>query len=954
VGEVGVRNAAYVIYTSGSTGRPKGVVIEHHSAVTLLRWAGEHFTRDALAGVLASTSVCFDLSVFELFAPLSWGGKIILAENALHLADLKAAEEVSLINTVPSAMAELVRMGGVPASVRTVNLAGEVLQKPLAEQVYAYHGVQQVFNLYGPTEDTTYSTCALVKKGANESPNIGRPIAQTQIYILDAHLQPVPVGVTGELFIGGDGLARGYLNHPDRTAERFIPNPFSTQPGTRLYRTSDLARFLLGGEIEFLGRIDQQVKIRGYRIELGEIEAVLAEHPAVKEVAVAAREDTAAAGDRRLVVYVVGKQETALSISELRDHLSQKLPSFMIPSSFVLLDALPLTPNGKVDRRALPAPEAVRPDMDAAYVEPRTFVEEVLVGIWAEVLGLEQVGVEDNFFELGGHSLLAMQVISRARAAFQIEVALRSLFEWPTVAELAKSLEAQMKAQHGLPVSSIKRVPRGQKLPLSFEQEAWLLHEWWESLHAVENRLFHANAAFRLSGPLNLSALNQALNEIVRRHEVLRTTFPTAKGLLSLKILHPIFRRLLAMKRVQTKLWKLNKKTDRVGQPRFLGGPFPNIAPVMKLTLPVIDLQEMNEREAESLRIVAEESQKPFDYAHGPMLRAILLRLGETEHVLSIVIHHLVTDGWSIQIFMRELTALYQSFAAGSSSPLPELPIQYADFAQWQREWLQGGVLQTMTAYWKRQLAGTGLFPELKLPFARSEPPGLNFHRSGAAQSILVPFPTYQALKELSYRKGVTLYMLLLAALNTLLHRYTDKQHIGVFSPLANRSRAETEGLIGWFAHIHILTTDLSGNPRFSSLLEQVREVVLGAYAHQEIPFSLLLRTLLPQFENYELPQRIFEVPYVFFDFMTQAETAPQMPGLAITPLEIRHSAANTGIEVRVIEQATGLKIGVRYSTDKFDAASIRQMLAHLQTLLESIVAKPEARLLDLPLTNEA
>jgi amino acid adenylation domain-containing protein len=431
-------NLAYVIYTSGSTGSPKGVMIAHRSAVALVAWARGTFAPNELAGVLATTSICFDLSVFELFVPLSAGGMAILANDALGLPSLPAAQEVTLVNTVPSVAAELLRLGALPLSARTVNLAGEALPKPLAEALYRRGTVARLFNLYGPTEDTTYSTYALVKPDVAGAPPIGRPIANTRIYIVDRRGRPVPAGVPGELCIGGVGLARGYLNRPELTAERFVPDPFGP-PGARLYRTGDLARYRPDGEIEYLGRLDHQVKIRGFRVEPGEVEAALRQHPAVREAAVVARED--APGDRRLVAYVVAHPEHApIAGEQLRALVRGKLPEHMVPSAFVPLDALPLTPNGKLDRRALPAPDGGRPDLAGAFVPPRNAVEEVLAGIWAEVLGLERVGVHDDFFELGGHSLLAVQVIVRLSDIFQVDLPLRSIFETSSLAELAVML----------------------------------------------------------------------------------------------------------------------------------------------------------------------------------------------------------------------------------------------------------------------------------------------------------------------------------------------------------------------------------------------------------------------------------------------------------------------------------------------------------------------------------
>ena len=451
-------NLAYILYTSGSTGFPKGVAIEHRSTVNFIHWAQTVFNPEQLAGVLASTSICFDLSVFELFLPLSCGGKVILAENALHLPTLKAAKDVTLINTVPSAIAELLRANAIPQNVRTVNLAGEPLSQQLVNQLYQHQTIQQVFNLYGPSEATTYSTFTLClpkqseNQKENHSPSIGRPIANTQIYILDSHLQSVPIGVAGELHIGGDGLARYYLNRPDLTDEKFIPNPFTNEAGSRLYKTGDLARYLPDGNIEFLGRIDNQVKIRGFRIELGEVESTLSQYPTVQQCVVTARVDIES--NKRLVAYIVPHPEQTITTDELRRFLKQKLPDYMIPGAFVFLDTLPLTPNGKIDRNALPAPDSSRPNLEETFVAPRTPTEQELADIWTSVLKLEKIGVGDNFFNLGGHSLLATQIISRVRQTFSIELPLRVLFEAPTIAELSDRIETVRWASQQLQSSS--------------------------------------------------------------------------------------------------------------------------------------------------------------------------------------------------------------------------------------------------------------------------------------------------------------------------------------------------------------------------------------------------------------------------------------------------------------------------------------------------------------------
>jgi len=910
ISEVKLDNLAYVIYTSGSTGKPKGVAIEHRNAVALLDWATQVFNPEDLAGVLASTSICFDLSVFELFVPLSRGGKVILAENALHLPTLSAAPYVTLINTVPSAIAELLRIDGIPSSVRTVNLAGEPLGNKLVQQVYEHNTVQKVFNLYGPSEDTTYSTYTLVKKGGNEPPPIGRPIANTQVYILDAQKQPVPIGVPGELYIGGAGLARGYLNRPELTADRFILNPFSDEPSSRLYKTGDLARYLSDGNIEFLGRSDQQVKIRGFRIELGEIEAAIGQHPAVREAIALVREDNP--GDKRLVAYIVANSELrgghgdtdpthSEFINHLRVFLKQKLPQYMIPSAFVLLEAMPLTPNGKIDRRSLRAPDINRAEFESNFTEPRTPDEQLIAEIWAEVLGLERVGIHDNFFELGGHSLLATQAISRLREAFQIEVPLRSLFESPTVATVTESL-LQYRAEQKLTAPPIKRASRQEELPLSFaQQRLWFLDQLQQG-----NPAYNIPAAVRLKGALNVAVLEQTFQEIIKRHEALRTTFNSVEG-----------------------------------------RPAQVIISSFNFTLPIVNLRELSqaEREAEAMRLAAEEARQPFDLTKWPLLRVTLLHLDETEYLLLVTVHHIVADGWSMGVLVREVAALYEAFCSGKPSPLPELSVQYADYAVWQIKWLQGEVLQAKLADWKQQLGQ--ILPPLQLP--AKQPRSAVSSNQAEIQKFQLDWQVSEALNVLSRQQNVTLFMTLLAALQTLLYRYTNQEDIVVGTDLANRTQVETEALIGFFVNILVLRTDMRGNPTFRQLLDRVREVTLKAYAHQDLPFDKLVEELRPDRSLNQTP--LFQVLFVM---QNMPMPALELGGLTLTPLEQDSGIAKFDLVLFVGETEQGIAGTWKYNTDLFDAAAIEQMSSRFETLLNSIVAQPETRLNNLEILTEA
>jgi amino acid adenylation domain-containing protein len=896
-GGVSDDNLAYVIYTSGSTGRPKGVAIEHRSTVTLLNWAKEVFGPDNLASVLASTSICFDLSVYEMFVPLSWGGEVILAENALQLPRLPEANHITLINTVPSAIAELVRMRSVPQSVRTVNLAGEPLPTRLVKQIYQQETVERVFDLYGPSEDTTYSTSALRR---SEGPaTIGRPIANTQMYLLDGHLQPTPLGVAGELYISGEGLARGYLNRPELTAEKFIPHPFSEKPGARLYKTGDLARYLPDGNIEFLGRIDHQVKIRGFRIELGEIETVLGRHPGVRELVVLARED--APGEKRLVAYIVPEPENKPTGGELRDYLQQKLPEYLVPSAFVILEALPLTPNGKVDRKRLPAPEQFSRASAGTFVAPRTPGEELLAGIWVDVLSIPQVGINDDFFELGGHSLLATRLISRIRDAFQIELPLASIFDASTIASLAERIEAEKRGGQSLSAPPLQPIPREEDLPLSFAQHRL----WFLDQLAPGSNAYNIHAAVRLSGHLDAEALEQSVSEVVRRHEALRTTFANVAG-----------------------------------------RPVQVISPATALTLPRVDLMALPEsdRESELLQLASAEAQRPFDLAAGPLFRATLVQMGAEEHAVLLTMHHIISDGWSIGVLIKEMASLYEAFSQGRPSPLSALPIQYADFASWQRQWMQGEVLEKQLAYWTKRLAGSP--PILELPTDRPRP-AVKTSR-GAVQDIKLSGQLTEALKELSRREGVTLFMTLLAAFQTLLHRYSSQDDILVGSPIAGRTRSEVEGLIGFFVNTLVLRTSFSGDASFREVLRQVRQVTLDAYAHQDLPFEQLVEALQPERDTSHSP--LFQVMFVLQNTPRQAL---QLPGLSLGQLQVEGRVAKFDLTLAMTETERGLVGALEYNTDLFDAAAISRMIEHFQTLLESVVADPKQRISALPLMSE-
>ncbi|HXM36671.1 MAG TPA: condensation domain-containing protein, partial [Pyrinomonadaceae bacterium] len=718
--------------------------------------------------------------------------------------------------------------------------------------------------------------------------SIGHPIAGLQIYVLDQQLQLVPSSVPGELFIGGAGLARGYLNRPELTAEKFVPNPFSHQPGARLYRTGDLARRRRNGTFEFGGRIDTQVKLRGFRVELGEIETALSQHPDINQAVVVVREDRPS--DKRLVAYLVANDGKTLDASELRTHLQVSLPDYMLPAAFVMLEAMPLTANKKVERRLLPAPDYTAAEQSSGFVAPRTPVEEIVAGICARVLVLEKVGVNDNFFTLGGHSLLATQVMSRLHDAFQVELPLRALFEHPTVAGLAERIEDAQLREEGLQAPPLLVVDRSGNLPLSFaQQRLWFLDQL-----EPDNPFYNISRALRLRGLLNVSALSRAIDEIVRRHETLRASFAAENGT-----------------------------------------PFQRITHYESRPLPLIDLTKVpeTEREVQAKQFAAEEIKKPFDLTHGPLLRAVLLRLSDEEHVLIVNLHHIAADGWSIGVLFRELAALYESFVSEKPVPLAALSIQYADYAVWQRQWLQGEVLEKLVSYWRKQLSGAP--PVLELATEKPRPQLQSFR--GAYETLVLPDELTIGLKQLSRSEGATLFMTCLAGFQLLLSRFSGQQDLIVGTDVANRNRVETEGLIGFFTNLLPLRAKLSADLKFSELLRQVRETTLEAQAHQDLPFEKLVEELKPARELGRNP--LVQVLLV----MNPPALKMEMPHLQVSRFDLPLESSRFDLVLFLSESENGLAGFWLYNPDLFRPQTIRRLSAEYEKLLTLIVASPEA-----------
>ncbi len=779
--------------------------------------------------------------------------------------------------------------------MRTLNLGGEPLPADLARGLYATGTVEKVGNLYGPTEDTTYSTYSRVRRGEGRV-RVGRPVAETQALVLDAELEPAPLGVVGELYLAGEGLSRGYAGRPELTAERYLPNPYGTT-GSRMYRVMDRVRWVPEGELEYFGRTDFQVKVRGFRIELGEVETALRAQPGVRDAVAVVRED--APGERRLVGYVVAEEGGAWEgTAGLRARLRERLPEYMVPGAVVALDGLPLLDSGKVDRRRLPAPEW---SAASAYVAPRTATEEIVAGIWAEVLGVERVGVEESFFELGGHSLLATRVISRVREELGVELPLRAMFEAPTVAALVEHVEAA-----GEPECSVApRIPRRTgdgPWPLSFaQQRLWFIHQL-DPRGSAYNMPF----ALRLRGSLDVGALRRSLTEVVRRHEAVRTVF-----------------------------------VDRGGEARQV------VLPAAPVPIPVLDLAGLPEdpRAVELLRLLAKEGLRPFDLARGPLLRALLVRTAAAEWALCFTMHHVVSDGWSMGVLVREVSALYGAYSRGRESPLPELELQYADFALWQRQWLAGSRTEEQLRYWRKKLEGAPRV--LELPTARLRRSTLGMTEKSAPFEISAT--ATQGLRGLGRSEGATLFMTLLAGWQALLGRYTGQDDVVVGTGIANRTRAELEGLIGFFVNSLVLRGDLSGDPGFRELLGRVRETTLGAFANQDLPFERLVDELAPERSLMHNP--LFQVAFALQNMERSVLT---LGDLEMEPLGRGEAGAKFDMTVTLFEDGDRVLGQIDYPSDLFEAETVGRMAEHFCLLLESMVADPARRFSEVSLLRGA
>ncbi|WP_196297459.1 non-ribosomal peptide synthetase, partial [Xanthomonas albilineans] len=894
---------AYVIYTSGSTGRAKGVMVSHHALMQFLTVLQSQLTLSPEDSLLAVTTVCFDIAGLELFAPLLHGARVVMAgDQAIRQPSdwlrLLQQHAISVLQATPAFWQMLLDAGWQSHPQLRMLCGGEALTRQLAQRLRAGGG--QLWNLYGPTEATIWTSTYHVRgEEAVSVVPLGRPLPNTRLHVLDRYRQRVPFGVIGELCIAGPQLARGYLGRADLTAERFVPDPFAAQPGQRMYRTGDMARWRDDGALEYLGRNDEQIKLRGVRIELGEIAAALRACDGVREAVVIARSDS---GEQRLVAYLVGEtvpsgDATRPDANVLRTRLAACLPEVMLPSAYVWLATLPLTANGKLDRHALPAPDASALATQA-YVAPQGEAETCLAMLWCELLGVGQVGRHDNFFALGGHSLLAVQLIARLRVCRGIDLALSTLFAHPRLTDLAVAL-AHAPA-NALP--AIVPVPHPDPLPLSFaQQRLWVLAQF----DPRANLAYLMPGVVALRGALNLTALRQALDRLLARHDALRTHFVA---------------------------------TD--------AGPAQVIAPSnIAMPLECIDLRHSADPQAAAQRYAEQETSTAFELEHGPLLRARLLQLAEDNHLLLVTLHHLIADGWSIGVLLRELGALYSAFVHGQHDPLPPLPIQYPDYTLWQRRWIDGPLLQQQRQFWCEHLRDAPAL--LTLPTDRPRPPEQDY--AGDAIPVAFDAPHTQALIALSQRQGTTLFMTLLAAWGALLARLAGQNQVVIGTPIAQRTRGELEPLIGLFVNTQALHIDLRADPSVADLLTQVRATALAAQAHQDLPFEQVIEALNPVRSLAHAP--LFQA---MFTWQNTPQVALALPDLhcQLLPAATREAKYDLELDLRLEH---GCILGsLRFATALFDPATLQRQWDNLGVLLDGMLADDHARVGKLPLLSPA
>ncbi|PTM58821.1 non-ribosomal peptide synthetase [Desmospora activa] len=886
-----------VYYTSGSTGQPKGVASTHRGWVNRMHWMQRQHQLQPGESVLQKTTLTFDDAAVEFFWPLMVGGRIALIEPGMHrdpraILDAGVDYKVSVIQFVPSMLGMVIDTITEEDKqslncLRVVISSGEALHGDLVKR-FLQHMPGKLFNTWGATEvsiDSTMHACS-EKDVQDAVVSVGRPIDNNQVYILDRNLQPVPLGVAGDLYIGGIGVARGYLNQPERTKHAFMDHPF--RPGLRLYRTGDRGCFKKDGAIVFLGREDNQVKIRGMRVETGEIENTLLEHEAVKEAVVILREDQSV---KRLVAYLVSTDNTLLDTGELRMYLQNKLPEYMIPAYYIVLDRIPLNANGKVERSALPAPDSSHLALQEDFVEARTDTEKTLAKIWSELLGLDRVGVHDHFFKLGGHSLLAVQVISRIFDETRARIPLRFIFEKPTIEDLAVCID-QKKGRDD-DQKGIEPTNQTTHLPLSFaQQRLWFLHQL-----NPESSVYNMPKCYIVRGTLDLEAIQKSLKQLIERHPTLRTVF------------------------------------ESNGE----GYPVQSVLTQWELPFEYKDLSHLPSEENEELvqEIFRREARRPFHLSEGPLFRVQLIRCHEQEHRLIFNMHHIISDGWSIGIMIREISEIYTKICAGVTVELQPLPVQYADYALWQKELLTDESLKEPLAYWKRQLGGE--IPSLQLPMdtsSESRNQGNNRITYRLSEDLV------KRLKDIGHKEEATLFMTLLAAFKVLLHRMTDQDDILIGTPIVNRNRKELEYLIGLFLNTLVLRTDLSGNPSFMEQLRRVRQTSMDAYSYQEAPFERVVEEVQPERSLNRNP--LFDV---MINYITKEEVDDHLwniPGADVEEQDFLEFESKFLMTLYIFEKEQGLQLDLVYRSDKFSDIRMKEILNQYHSLLNQIVQDPQ------------
>ena len=874
---------AYIIYTSGSTGQPKGVMIEHGNVTAFMHWAKKEFEGTDYEVIFAATSICFDVSIFEIFYTLTTGKPIRLLPDALAIPQYLGSHKRIMLNTVPSVVGALIREKADFSNVTILNMAGEAIP----EQYAAHFDADKIpmRNFYGPSEDTTYSTIYHLKNNAPIL--IGRPIDNSQAYIVSPMGQLCPVGVVGEIWIGGDGVSRGYLHRPELTAQKYLDNPF-VPGGGKVYKTGDLGRWLPDGNLGLSGRSDTQVKVRGYRIELGEVEIALQSHPSIETAAVVVK--AMADGDKEMVAYICGKE--TLTADMLRDYLGKFLPGYMVPGHFVQLDTMPLTLNGKIDRKKLPNPEGLGMSSGVEYIAPRNETEEKLLAIWQELLGKETISVKDNFFGLGGHSLKATRLSSEIYKAFEVKLGLKDLFVATTLEQQAALIEQTATTSF----SAIEPAPVQAIYPLSAAQRRlWVLSQFHDG-----NLAYNMPGTYVFEGELNTAALQQAYRALIERHEVLRTVFK-------------------------------QDEQGNVGQ-LILSGQDD------KFTLAINDWRGQNEMDAKVAALVQQQSATAFDLTNGPLIRAALYQVADTHWVFTYCMHHIISDGWSMGILVTELLQLYNAFSNNQPNPLPALRIQYKDYAVWQQQQLGAEGLAQHKQYWLQQFAGE--LPVLDMPGDKPRP-AMKTYRGGAVGKHLTPRLS-TAIQSLAQQEGGTLFMAMMAAVNTLFHRYTGQEDIVLGTSLAGREHSDLHNQIGFYINTLALRTRFSGSYSYRQLLHYVKEVTLGAYSHQVYPFDELVEDLQLQRDLSRSP--LFDVMLVLQNNENPAEDkGMQLDGVNVAAYGSgENTTSRFDFTFNFSQEGDALKIGLEYNSDIYTEQTAGQMVLHFEQLLEQAVQHPD------------